>query len=97
MSLFYQRLESGRYDEIQAHSSADLRAIPRARFHSELVAIRRDNGRRLGGDYEASLRGDNVTLEYSSRFERGPAVEMFRYRLGDGEPVLIGFEVVPSR
>ena len=97
VSKFHEQLDAGRFDEIYAGSSADLKKITSQQIMAALLA---DLHRRLGTTKSSKEQtwhvnfnssGNLVTLKYKTVYAASEVDEEFAYRMQDNVPSLAGY------
>lgn len=102
VSSFHQELNGGQYGQIYDGSDQEFKSVTsRADFIKLLIALHN----KLGSFKSSSTTNlnDNVnggghflTLQQNSKFEKGPAVENFVFRLDSGRTSLVGYHVTSN-
>jgi opacity protein-like surface antigen len=99
ISHFHEMLSAGQFEQIYALTDDSLKKTTTDRdmerilstIERKLGAVKasESNGWNIG--YTPS--GTSITLRYQTQFEHGTGTETFRYRLGDGKALLVGYNV----
>ncbi len=96
---FHAALSAGNMGDIMAQSSDDLRKpAVEAKLKALLGAISRKLGH-VTGSTRTSWRinygtgGEQISLQYSTKFERGTGVEQFLYKGEGGRILLDGYHI----
>lgn len=99
VKAFHDRLGAGQIDAIVASSGPELSAPEtKPRFTQLLAVVARKLGqpkaaKQVGWNDQVTTGGHFITLNYASDYARGKAAETFAFRVVDGKPVLIGYNV----
>lgn len=96
---FHAELNAGDYARIQAESSPEWRqasAIPEtiqlfSGIHNKLGPF--VSGKQTGWRVNFGAGGEQILIEYESKFEKGPAVETFNFRRTAKDVQLIGYNI----
>lgn len=99
VTRFHERLTAREFEAIYASASDDFRkAAPKEKFLALLAAI----DRKLGAMKSTKQVSWNVrrfnfkttaVLGYKTTFEGGEATETFTFRIADGKPELLGYNI----
>ena len=97
VAKFHQQLDGGRFAEIYAGSSADLKqSSSQQDFVAGLEAVHRKLGtlkstKEQMGDFSVGTPGTMVTLNYITTYSEGDANERFVFRIQDNAASLSGY------
>jgi hypothetical protein len=99
IGAFHERLEAGRYAEIYAKSTPDMKAHGSAEDMSKfLAAIHRklgpiQSGKTVGWRENYNSSGHLLVMTYQAQYEKGEAEETFQFRFDGDAAVLDGYHV----
>jgi hypothetical protein len=99
VAAFHAALDSGRYGEIYAASSAEMKQTTSVQDFTKLLeAVHGRLGRFRAGTTRSwndsrTTSGRFVSLDYAATYERGGAVENFVFRIDDARAALAGYHV----
>ena len=99
VDTFHEMLNDGQFDAIYAAAGDELKSAARREdFVALLEAIHRKlritkSWTKQGWNVNYHTSGTFVTLNYSTIFDGGDAVEQFVYRLKDGKALLVGYHI----
>jgi hypothetical protein len=99
VTQFHQLLDAGRYHDIYAGTAAEFRNVTSEEQLTQLMQTIHD---RLGAVGQASEQGwhynynngvTRVDLTYNTTFASGTATEAFVYRVDNGRPALLSYDI----
>ena len=96
---FHGQLDRAQFAQIYDATSPELKAVTNqtdwvnllAAVHTKLGRFR--TGRRVGWNDTRNTSGHYVSIGYQARYEKGPAMEEFLFRLEGARAVLAGYHV----
>ena len=99
VSVFRARRAAKNFDAIYAETTDGFKEVTSAdRFNALMAGLEERLGPLRSSERENytifyGTRGSNVTLVYTSKFDKGDAKEIFIWRLGGGTPLLHEYAV----